>query len=219
MNCSSVILEVCKGFYHVNGSIRPNSTLYGSSVPTERIQDGLNYEYCNCIIHKHKVLISKNPLYILKKQKIRSQALSYKQVYKDNFIVLFQDYFIQSLHQESEGIVRKEIATLISVIYEYQDLPEHVIPRLYDIMTHAVMVDLHWEVKVKALNFWQKVLERHLMDQGVIDGTFPKITFSKEHRKIVTLNEIEIKRRLVKVRCDSYFLLNFIKKTTPKVLR
>lgn len=71
-------------------------------------------------------------------------------------------------------------------------------------MSHAAVTDLHWEVKVNALDFWHNVLERHLMDQGVIDGSFPKITFSKENRKIVTLNEIEIKRRLVKV---SYFSL------------
>lgn len=66
-------------------------------------------------------------------------------------------------------------------------------------MSHAATVDLHWEVKVKVLDFWHKVLERHLMDQGVIDGTFPKITFSKEHRKIITLTETEIRKRLVKV--------------------
>lgn len=87
----------------------------------------------------------------------------------------------------------------MSILYEFQDLPEYKLPLLYDIMSHAVMIDLYWEVKVKALYFWHKVLERHLMDQGVIDGTFPKITFSKEHRKIVTLNETEVRRRLVKV--------------------
>lgn len=86
-------------------------------------------------------------------------------------------------------------------------------------MTHAVTGDLHWEVKYNALDFWFDVFEVHLNNQGkfitwkkqletdimwafihsgMIDRVFPSVTFSKEQRKIVTLNETEIRRRLIK---------------------
>lgn len=66
-------------------------------------------------------------------------------------------------------------------------------------MAFAAMSDLHWEVKVNALQFWEKVIERQMSDQGMIDGVFPSVTFSKENRKIVLLTENEIKLRLNKV--------------------
>jgi hypothetical protein len=66
-------------------------------------------------------------------------------------------------------------------------------------MAFAAMSDLHWEVKINALQFWEKVIERQMSDQGMIDGVFPSVTFSKENRKIVTLTENEIKLRLNKV--------------------
>lgn len=65
-------------------------------------------------------------------------------------------------------------------------------------MATAAAFDLHWEVKIGALEFWIQFIKSHLSDQGVLDGHFPKVTFSKEHRKIVSLNETEIKRRLNK---------------------
>lgn len=65
-------------------------------------------------------------------------------------------------------------------------------------MIKAAVLDFHWEVKISALKFWKHVIKSHLSDQGVLDGHFPKVTFSKEHRKIVSLNETEIKRRLNK---------------------
>lgn len=66
-------------------------------------------------------------------------------------------------------------------------------------MAFAAIQDLFWEVKVKAIEFWRCVIERHLQYQGVIDGSFPSVTFSKEHKRIVTLTQQEITRRLTKV--------------------
>lgn len=66
-------------------------------------------------------------------------------------------------------------------------------------MAYAAIQDLFWEVKVKAIEFWRCVIERHLQYQGVIDGSFPSVTFSKEHKRIVTLTQQEITRRLTKV--------------------
>lgn len=43
------------------------------------------------------------------------------------------------------------------------------------------------------------VICRQFQYQGMIDGTFPAVTFSKEHKKIITLNNKEIQLRLRKV--------------------
>lgn len=65
-------------------------------------------------------------------------------------------------------------------------------------MSVAAVFDLHWEVKTNALTFWDHFVKSHLTDQGMLDDSFPNVTFSKEHRKIMALNETEIKRRLNK---------------------
>ncbi|XP_023311983.1 uncharacterized protein LOC108911272 [Anoplophora glabripennis] len=106
---------------------------------------------------------------------------------------------IQILQHETEGIVRCEAASLVVDIYKHRDIPIETLTKYYDIMTHAATADLHWEVKVNALKFWESVIQHHLTHQGMIDGCFPKVTFSKEHRKIVTLNEPEVRKRLIKI--------------------
>lgn len=84
-------------------------------------------------------------------------------------------------------------------LFSHQDLPDDMLPRMYEMMEAAATVDLHWEVKTKALDFWEEVIWEHLRNQGMIDGAFPEVIFSKEHRKIVTLTKGEIQKRLKKV--------------------
>nr|CAH7768175.1 unnamed protein product [Callosobruchus chinensis] len=115
-----------------------------------------------------------------------------------NSFNIFEE-ILNILVYEPEGIVRSEAATVVATIYEYQDVPESSLGNMYDVASHAATADLHWEVKAKALMFWSKVIEKHLTHQGMIDGTFPEVTFSKENRKIVTLNDAEVKKRLIKV--------------------
>ncbi|XP_066260764.1 uncharacterized protein [Euwallacea similis] len=111
----------------------------------------------------------------------------------------FLDKILSIFENETEGIVRKEAVTLIHQINKFQHFPNCMQNRLYDVMTHGAVGDLHWEVKCNALDFWLNVIKVHLVNQGMIDDKFPEVTFSKEHRKIVTLNEIEVRKRLVKV--------------------
>ncbi|KAJ4441108.1 hypothetical protein ANN_10958 [Periplaneta americana] len=103
------------------------------------------------------------------------------------------------LQSESEGIVRREAAALLKEIYEHHKFLKAELGNVFMAMAYAAVSDLHWEVKVNALNFWEKVIERQMSDQGMIDGVFPSVTFSKENRKIVVLTEKEIKLRLNKV--------------------
>ncbi|GJQ72358.1 hypothetical protein Trydic_g3443 [Trypoxylus dichotomus] len=106
---------------------------------------------------------------------------------------------IKILSEETEAIVRTEAACLVKCIYEYQTFPVEMMDDVYKTMVSAATTDLHWEVKMNALDFWCKVILNHLQNQGMIDGSFPDVTFSKEHKKIVTLTEQEIKYRLSKV--------------------
>lgn len=75
---------------------------------------------------------------------------------------------------------------------------KEVIDSMLRAMSVAAVFDLHWEVKTNALMFWDHFVKSHLTDQGMLDNSFPNVTFSKEHRKIVALNETEIKKRLNK---------------------
>lgn len=52
-------------------------------------------------------------------------------------------------------------------------------------MSAAAISDLDWEVKLQALEFWQVTIDETLRQQGMLDGSFPEITFSKEKQKIV----------------------------------
>lgn len=106
---------------------------------------------------------------------------------------------IDIIHNETEAIVRSEAASLMCRIYEHQSFGQDIMDDVYRAMMQATVTDLHWEVKVKALCFWDKSICNRLQDQGMIDGSFPSVTFSKENRKIVTLTENEIKNRLNKV--------------------
>lgn len=84
-------------------------------------------------------------------------------------------------------------------LFSHEELPKDMMPRVYEIMVAAATVDLHWEVKMKSLDFWEEVIWERLRNQGVIDGAFPEVTFSKEQRKIVTLTQLEIQKRLTRV--------------------
>lgn len=103
------------------------------------------------------------------------------------------------LLSESEGIIRLEASALIHCLYSHERFEKERILEIYQIMATTATIDLHWEVKIKALKFWEEIIWEHLKEQGMIDGSFPEVTFSKERKKIIVLNEDEIKRRLNKV--------------------
>lgn len=106
---------------------------------------------------------------------------------------------VDLLQNESEGIIRKEAALLLIAIYEHNKIDNSQLECVYMTMAHAAMNDLFWEVKVKAIDFWNLVIKRELARQGVIDGGFPSVTFSIEKKKIVTLTRKEITLRLTEV--------------------
>ncbi|CAO1423827.1 unnamed protein product [Diamesa serratosioi] len=108
-------------------------------------------------------------------------------------------FLVELLGTESEGVVRREAVACITTIYSDQQIPKLCLDSIFSVLAHCAVNDFYWEVKVNALVFWRKVMCRQFQHQGMIDGTFPAVTFSKEHKKIITLTEKEINLRLKKV--------------------
>lgn len=106
---------------------------------------------------------------------------------------------VDVIKNELEGVVRKEAVSVVICIYENQKVQPNQLNAIYEALSNAAIHDLFWEVKVKAIEFWHCVIKRQFQYQGVIDGCFPSVTFSKEYKKIVTLTQKEITLRLTKV--------------------
>uniref|UniRef100_A0A182MFV2 Uncharacterized protein n=1 Tax=Anopheles culicifacies TaxID=139723 RepID=A0A182MFV2_9DIPT len=109
------------------------------------------------------------------------------------------NHLIDVIDNESEGVVRREAVNTVREIYANHKIQPQCLDSVFSVLAHAAANDLYWEVKVNALQFWRLVMCRQFQHQGMIDGTFPAVTFSKEHKKIVTLTDREIQTRLMKV--------------------
>lgn len=66
-------------------------------------------------------------------------------------------------------------------------------------MSYNITEETNPSVRKRTLQFWKNVIQRQLIVEGMIDGAFPEVTFSKESKRIVVLNDGEIKKRLVNV--------------------
>lgn len=108
-----------------------------------------------------------------------------------------QEQLIAILRHNQEGIVRKEACNVLCEVYQTIKLSPVLKQILYDHMASSAMCDFHWEVQITALRFWKIVIQYFLTDQGMLDGTFPPVTFSRTSRKIVTLSDTEIRKRLM----------------------
>lgn len=101
-----------------------------------------------------------------------------------------------------EGIVRKEAANVLTELYVNQKVTHSLSEMMYKVMSTAAVDDLHWEVQLAALHFWRHAIQIHFSNQGMLDGKFPSVTFSKEKRKIITLNNREIEKILISIMND-----------------
>lgn len=71
--------------------------------------------------------------------------------------------------------------------------------KIYDCISYAVLEDGHKLVKVKALGFWDLIIKKELEYEGMIDGTFPSVTFSKVLKKIITFDDETVEKCLLRV--------------------
>ncbi|XP_058457693.1 uncharacterized protein LOC131434697 [Malaya genurostris] len=108
-------------------------------------------------------------------------------------------HLITVFDTESEGIVRREAVNTVREIYSNHKILPHCLDSVFSVLAFSAVKDLYWEVQINALQFWRVVMCRQFQHQGMIDGTFPTVTFSKEHKKIITLTDKEILLRLRKV--------------------
>ncbi|XP_011179236.1 uncharacterized protein LOC105210142 [Zeugodacus cucurbitae] len=109
------------------------------------------------------------------------------------------DHLFDVLNNDPEGIVRKEALSTLTKLNSFRKITSRYKDSFYSTLVNCVVNDLHWEVKVEALKAWRSEIRNLLSDEGMIDGIFPPVTFSKEKRKIVKLNEKEINLRFSKI--------------------
>lgn len=109
------------------------------------------------------------------------------------------NHLITLFDTESEGVVRREAVNTVREIYSNHKIQSQCLDSVFSVLAFSAVNDLYWEVKLNALVFWEVVMCRQFQHQGMIDGTFPSVTFSKEHKKIITLTNKEILLRLRKV--------------------
>lgn len=115
---------------------------------------------------------------------------------------LFQEELVGVLKYNSEGIVRKEAANVLTELYVNQKVSLSLSEMMYKAMITAAVDDLHWEVQLAALQFWRHAIKFQFSNRGMIDGKFPSVTFSKEKRKIITLDDREIEKIVISIMND-----------------
>ncbi|XP_017074716.1 uncharacterized protein LOC108110239 [Drosophila eugracilis] len=109
------------------------------------------------------------------------------------------DHLLHVMYRENDDIVRAEAIITLMKIYEHRKIHNKYKNTLFSTLNYCVIGDHHKEVKLNALNFWRREFYRQFSNQGMIDGSFPTVTFSKEQKKIVTLTEKEIQTSIAKV--------------------
>lgn len=110
--------------------------------------------------------------------------------------IYFQIELIYILQHHPEGTVRKEVVSVLTEIFVNQKVSTKFQNLMYCVMSTAALSDQHWEVQMAAIAFWKKAIQNNLHNRGMIDGKFPAVTFSREKRKIITLNQEEIHKQL-----------------------
>ncbi|KAH8338927.1 hypothetical protein KR074_002987 [Drosophila pseudoananassae] len=134
------------------------------------------------------------------------------------------DHLLYVMYRENDDIVRAEALITLRKIYEHRKINQKYKNTLFSTLNYCVVGDHHTEVKMNALEFWRREFYRQFTNQGMIDGVFPTVTFSKEQKKIVTLTEKEIQTSIAKVFAEvqqyGYFgvLLKSLRDETSKDL-
>ncbi|XP_022209775.2 uncharacterized protein LOC111065718 [Drosophila obscura] len=109
------------------------------------------------------------------------------------------DHLLYVLYRDNDDLVRAEAVITLMKIYEHRKIQQKYKNTLFSTLNYCVVGDHHSEVKINALLFWRREFFRQFSNQGMIDGVFPTVTFSKEQKKIVTLTEKEIQTSIAKV--------------------
>lgn len=104
------------------------------------------------------------------------------------------DYLTTLLANEDEAIVRREAVNTLRVVNCALRAPRN--EKVVSTMIHCAAIDLHWEVRLNALEYWKISLEYCFSQQGMSEGRFPQQIFSTQQKKIITVDEKEIHNRI-----------------------
>lgn len=105
-------------------------------------------------------------------------------------------YLCELLLSEEEAIVRREAVDALFEVYMHQRSPKSALVTILPTMIYCGAMDLHWEVRINALKFWDRTLEKCFIAEGYSDGSFPTQIFSTKLRKIVKLDQNSIKTKI-----------------------
>ncbi|EEB16602.1 conserved hypothetical protein [Pediculus humanus corporis] len=71
------------------------------------------------------------------------------------------------IQRETEGIVRQEGVLLLKQIYSYFNEGTKQLKVFFETMSYLAICDLHWEVKINALLFWEAAIIKVLVAHGI----------------------------------------------------
>ncbi|XP_063703720.1 uncharacterized protein LOC134833353 [Culicoides brevitarsis] len=108
-------------------------------------------------------------------------------------------HLCELVRTEDEAIVRRDAIDVLRDIYLHQRSPKNLLATILPTMIYCGAVDLHWEVRINALRFWDHLLDQCFTAEGYSDYGFPPQCFSTKLKKIVTLNENSIKAKLTTI--------------------
>lgn len=109
------------------------------------------------------------------------------------------DMVYNVLIQDPEGIVRYKSILLTKNLYNCHYLSPESLDKMLDLLSHVTICDLHWEVKKACIIFWDTILEKLLIEEGMVNGEFPDHIFSREKKKIIKITPKEMSIRIIKV--------------------
>ncbi|XP_066145008.1 uncharacterized protein [Euwallacea fornicatus] len=110
----------------------------------------------------------------------------------------FVDKILQLISKDQEPAVLKEAINVVSQIYQCDKNTEADNFRIYNVMVKVALREGNPEVQEKAIKFWDRVTRKNLERQGMTDDAFPTVIFSKEQKKIIRMDDKEIRKRLFK---------------------
>lgn len=117
----------------------------------------------------------------------------YQYSFKINNECFFQDQLLHILFNDQDYLVRTEVVILITYLYG-QDLHDNVnFINVYKAIQNSLRSEKNRQVKIAIMDFLLKVINVVLKKQGMIDGSFPEATFSKELKRIITFNKTKIR--------------------------
>lgn len=117
-----------------------------------------------------------------------------------------------------------EVVLLITSLYDKDIHNGDYAMNIYSTMQYIMTTETNQQVKITVMDFWLKVINTMLKKQGMMDGGFPEVTFSKELKRIITFDKPKIKQcltaaltELSNIGCLATFVFVLKHEADPKI--